>query len=148
MDGRMAEIVLRRHIAAPPSLVYQYLTDSDKWARWQGVGATVDSSTGGVFTIRMPNGASSRGQFVELEPNRRIVFTWGWIDHPGVPPGSTRVEIVLDEQGDETLLTLTHSGLPDSEVPLHQSGWNHYLPRLAAVAEGRDPGPDTGLGGN
>lgn len=135
-------IVVERSIAALPSAVYAYLVDSDGWARWQGVGATIDSRPGGVFALEMPNGTRARGEFVELVPDRRVVFTWGWIDHPGVPPGSTTVEIDLIPEGSGTRLRLTHTGLPPEEITLHAMGWHRYLPRLAAVATGEDPGPD------
>lgn len=139
-------IVVRRRIAAPPSIVYGYLTDSELWARWQGVGAMIEATPGGIFGISMPNGQRARGQFVELEPHRRVVFSWGWVDHPGVPPGSSTVEIelVADEGG--TMVTLTHTGLPPEEIDVHRLGWDHYIPRLAIVAEGGDPGRDTGAG--
>ena len=139
-------IVVTRFIAAPPATVYQYLTDSDKWARWQGIAATIEPATGGLFAMSMPNGLRARGQFVELVPNRRVVFTWGWIDHPGLPPGSSTVTIELDQDDAGTLLTLTHSELPTDEIPIHVMGWDHYVPRLAAAAEGGNPGPDTGPG--
>lgn len=137
-------IVIERRIAAPPSVVYGYLTESHKWARWQGETATIEPKRGGVFAFSMANGMKARGQFSELVPDRRVVFTWGWIDHPEVPPGSTTVEIDLIGDGDGTLLTLTHRGLPLDEVASHTAGWNHYLPRLAVVASGGDPGPDHG----
>lgn len=136
-------IVIEQSIAAPPPAVYAYLTESGKWGRWQGVGADVDPRPGGLFALEMPNGTQARGQFVELIPDRRVVFTWGWIDHPGVPPGSTTVEIDLAPEGGGTRLRLTHTGLPPDEIPLHTLGWERYLPRLAAVATGADPGPDT-----
>lgn len=143
----MAEpIVVRRHIAAPPSTVYEYLTDSELWARWQGVGAMIEATPGGIFGISMPNGHHARGQFVELEPHRRVVFSWGWVDHPGVPPGSSTVEIDLVADDGGTMVTLTHTGLPPEELDVHRLGWDHYIPRLASVAEGGDPGPDTGAG--
>jgi hypothetical protein len=40
-------------------------------------------------------------------------------------------------------LTLTHRGLPPDDIAIHEAGWRHYVPRLAALAEGGDPGPDT-----
>jgi uncharacterized protein YndB with AHSA1/START domain len=135
-------IVLTRRIAAPPSVVYAYLTDSEKWVRWQGASATIEAKRGGLFALAMANGTSARGQFVELIPNHRVVFTWGWIDHPGVPPGSSTVEIDLVPEGDGTLVKLTHRGLPRDEVAIHTAGWNHYTARLVIVAEGGDPGPD------
>jgi len=137
-------IIIQRHIAASPATVYAYLTESDKWARWQGVAATVEASPGGLFAMSMPNGSRARGQFVELVPHRRVVFTWGWIDHPGLPPGSSTVEIDLEPDGRGTLLRLTHHDLPADEIPIHTVGWDHYLPRLAIVAGGGDPGLDLG----
>ena len=85
-----------------------------------------------------------RAEFVEVVPDRLVRFTWGWSGHPSVPPGSTTVEIELEIDGDGTLLTLTHSGLPPDERAIHRTGWDHYVPRLAEVAEGGDPGVDPG----
>lgn len=137
-------IVLTRRIAAAPSVVYSYLTDSVGWARWQGVAATIDPRPQGIFMMEMGNGMKARGQFVELVPDERVVFTWGWTDHPGVPPGSSTVQVDLVADGSSTVLTLTHSGLPDDEVSIHAGGWSHHLDRLAVLAGGTDPGPDVG----
>jgi len=137
-------LVVERRVSAPPSSVYAYLTESERWARWQGVNATIEARPGGVFRILMPAGQTARGQFVELVPDRRVVFTWGFVDAPGIPPGSTNVEIDLLPDGDATLVRLTHRGLRAEDVPQHRVGWEHYTARLDAVARGRDPGPDTG----
>lgn len=140
-------LVVERRVSAPPSAVYAYLTKSEQWARWQGLDATIEARPGGVFRILMPAGQTARGQFVELVQDRRVVFTWGFVDVPGIPPGSTTVEIDLIPDGDGTLVRLTHRGLRADDVPTHRVGWEHYLPRLAAVASGADPGPDSGPGG-
>jgi uncharacterized protein YndB with AHSA1/START domain len=139
-------LVVERRVSAPPSAVYAYLTDSERWARWQGVDATIEARPGGLFRILMPAGQTARGQFVELVPDRRVVFTWGFVDAPGIPPGSTTVEIDLIPDGDATLVRLTHRGLTDEDVAIHRAGWEHYVPRLAAVASGADPDPDRGPG--
>lgn len=142
----MTNIVLEQLIGAPPATVYKYLTESDKWKLWQGASATLDAHPGGIFSMVMGNGMNARGQFVELVPDKRVVFTWGWIDQPGIPPGSTTVEIELKPAATGTLLVLTHRSIPADEAPMQQMGWRHYLPRLALVAAGTDPGPDTGPG--
>ncbi len=139
-------VTVERHIAAGPATVYAYLTDSERWSRWQGEQATIDASPGGLFRMRMGTGQTARGEFVELVPNRRVVFTWGWVDHPGIPPGSSVVEIDLIPATDGTLVRLTHRQLPPEETDLHEVGWVHYLDRLVSVAEGGDPGPDPGPG--
>jgi uncharacterized protein YndB with AHSA1/START domain len=140
----MSDLVVEQRIDAPPAVVYGYLTDSAKWRAWQGVDADHKPVAGGGFSMLMGNGMNARGQFVELIPHRRVVFTWGWVGHPGLPPGSSTVEIELRPDGDGTLLVLTHRSLPDDEVSPQQQGWRHYLPRLAAVAAGTPPGPDPG----
>ncbi len=139
-------IVIERVIAASPDRIYAHLTEPDLWVRWQGLEATVDAVPGGIFRLNMPNGMTARGQFVSLDPNQKVVFSWGWIDHPGLPPGSSTVEVELIPKGDETLVRLTHSGLPPDEIALHRLGWDHYVPRLAIVSEGGDPGVDPGPG--
>lgn len=144
MADEPGEIVVEHHVRASPSAVYAFLTDSARWAQWQGAEATVDARPGGLFRMRMSTGQTARGQFVELVPDRRVVFTWGWIDHPGIPPGSTTVEIALEPQQDGTLIRLTHRDVPPDELLLHRSGWRHYLERLALRAAGIDPGPDAG----
>ena len=83
------------------------------------------------------------GEFIEVVPDERVVFTFGWDepDHP-IPAGSTTVSISLIPEGDKTRVRLVHSGLPDDAVSDHNHGWNHYLGRLAVAAVGGDAGPD------
>lgn len=133
---------VERRIDAPPEDVYAYLTDSVRWARWQGESAEIEAVPGGLFRMTMANGGIAEGQFVELVPAVRVVFTWGWRGSEVIPPGSSTVEIDLTPEGGGTLLRLTHRDLPAEQEPVHLAGWNHYLPRLAAVAGGLDPGPD------
>ena len=43
----------------------------------------------------------------------------------------------------EVAMTLRHDNLPSADLAAaHQVAWDTYLPRLAAVAAGADPGPD------
>jgi uncharacterized protein YndB with AHSA1/START domain len=141
----MSEIVLEQRIGAPPADVYAYLTDADRWKRWQGADATLDPQVGGIFSVLMANGMNARGEFLELVPDRRVVFTWGWIGYENLPPGASTVEIDLRADGDATLLVLTHRDVPDDEAQMQRSGWTHYLPRLALAAIGADPGADHGM---
>lgn len=135
-------IVVERHVGVAPSIVYAYLTESDKWALWQGTHAELEARPGGIFSVTMPDGPRARGEFIELDPERRVVFTWGWIDREGLPPGSSTVEIELIPDPDGTLIRLTHRGLPPDEVDLHTAGWERYVPRLALAVEGNPPPPD------
>ena len=82
-------------------------------------------------------------EYVEVTPYSRVVFTWGWEGEGNpVPPGSSTVEITLVPDGDGTVVRLRHHGLSAQEGAKHAEGWAHYLDRLVAAGEGRDPGAD------
>jgi uncharacterized protein YndB with AHSA1/START domain len=140
----MSDVVVTRLIAASPATVFSFFTDAERWTSWQGVDGEVDAQPGGGFRIRMPGDQVASGRFVELVPERRIVFTWGWEgEAPPVPPGATTVVVELETVEAGTLLRLTHSGIDLPPVAEHhREGWERYLDRLQARAEGRDPGPD------
>jgi uncharacterized protein YndB with AHSA1/START domain len=134
-------------IAARPETVWQFLVDPDKATRWMGQVAELDPRPGGLYRVGVIPGHTARGEFVELDPPRRLVHTFGW--EPGedgpnpVPPGSSTIEIELVPEGDGTLLRFTHRDLPDAAATeSHAHGWDHYLARLAIAAPGGDPGPD------
>jgi uncharacterized protein YndB with AHSA1/START domain len=81
-----------------------------------------------------------RGEFVEVSPPSRVVFTWGF-ENPelGVPPGASTVEVTLAPDEDGTRLRLVHRGLPESARASHDGGWEAMLDRLAIAATGGDP---------
>lgn len=74
------------------------------------------------------------GNYLEVVPPRRMVFTWGWQDSAHVPPGSSTVTITLSPTETGTLLELAHAGLPGGQGDEHRVGWAHFLPLLAAAA--------------
>ena len=131
------------HIDAQVEEVYALLTDAERFVGWMAPTATLDPTPGGVVTWTHLNGDVVSGNYVEVVPNRRVVFTFGWErDDVGVPPGSTIVEISLRATDDGTELHLVHRGLPSPMADAHAGGWTNYLDRLASVAAGDDPGPD------
>src|SRR4051812_37078430 len=105
-------IEVEQRVAAPPSAVFRYLTESDLWSRWQGESALLDPTPGGIFRITMAEDQIVEGTFIDVEPDRRIVVSWGWRDHPRMPPGSTTVEFELVPDGDGTIIRLTHRDIP------------------------------------
>ena len=90
--------------------------------------ATADPAPGGALRWTHPDGSTVVGRFVEVDPPRRVVFTYGWEDgRMGVPPGSTTVEIDLVEEDGATTVRLVHHGLPPETVADHQVGWAYFL---------------------
>jgi uncharacterized protein YndB with AHSA1/START domain len=139
-ESRVVETQIR--LAVGPETIFPYLVEADRYARWQGVRAELDPRPGGSYRVWMDEAMVAVGEFIEVIPPRRVAFTWGWENDPEVPPGSTTVEIELEAEGDGTLLTLRHSGLPTAAAALlHEEGWRFFTDRLATVLAGRDPGP-------
>jgi uncharacterized protein YndB with AHSA1/START domain len=141
-DAVVSEIAIR----APADEVYAMFTDPARLVRWIGIRALLEPRPGGRFRFELIDGEFCSGRYVELVPGRRVVFTWGWESGAlPVAPGSTTVEVALDERDGVTYVRLTHRGLDAAIRPLHAEGWERYLARLAAAAEGRDPGPDPAI---
>jgi uncharacterized protein YndB with AHSA1/START domain len=129
-------------INARPETVWKYWTDPQWMCAWWGVAAELEPRPGGVCRVEMGSGPVMVGEYLELVPYERLVFSFGWAPTDGVPaiaPGGSLVEVTLIEDAGDTILTLRHTGIPDAVAELHASGWTHFLPILVAVAEDRRP---------
>lgn len=124
-------IEITQQIAAPPEVVFEYLTDPKRFVQWMGVGAELDARPGGRFRIDVDGEHIAIGEYQEIDPPRRLVMSFGWQGHPTVPPGSTTVEITLTPDASSTVLRLRHLGLPSvEERGRHTAGWALYTGRL------------------
>ena len=119
-------------IAAPPSVVFPYFTDPVLMVQWIGDWAELTAAPGGAFALDI-NKTPVRGHYVEIDPPRRVVFTWGVAGNDTLPPGSTTVEVVLTADQEETLVELFHHDLPAADFPGHLEGWTGMLARLATL---------------
>ena len=132
-------IVSEVRIEASPEAVFSFFTDPEKLTRWLCTEATVDPRPGGVYHHTYRGGEDRpdplyfmRGEFVEVSPPSRLVFTWGF-ENEGidVDPGASTVEVTLEPRDGGTWLRLVHRDLPQAERPDHDSGWDTMLGRLA-----------------
>lgn len=144
----MAEVVQEILVDATPETIFELLVAPEAHLRWMGSEVDLDPRPGGDYRVLVAGQFPAVGQFVEVVPNEKVVFTFGWDapDNP-VPPGSSTVQISLHPEDGKTLVRLVHRGLPEDGVLRHADGWTHYLARLAVAAPGGDPGPDTRPGG-
>ena len=132
IDEGSGAVVHELDIDAPADRVFAMFTDPDRLVRWIGLTADVDARPGGRFRFEIVPGEFCEGEYVEVDPPRRVVVTWGWTDPSfGVPPGSSRVTVELTElDGARTRLRLTHDQLPDEAVEIHDEGWTKFLAQL------------------
>ena len=110
----MAELIREIVIDATPETIWPFLTDADKHVEWVGTVAEIDPRPGGTYRVLVGGQHQSAGEFVEVVPNEKVVFTFGWEekDHP-IPPGSSTVEITLQPEGDKTRVRWGDGGRDD-----------------------------------
>ena len=145
-----ATLKIQRLLPGPIERVWAYLTESDLRRKWLASGE-MTLETGAPFTLTWrndelsdPPGEKPEGfgaehsmdsKIVEVDPPRRLVFTWG-------ERGTGEVAIDLESRGDRVLLTLIHRRLPDRKATVMVgAGWHAHLDVLSARVRGVEPAP-------
>jgi uncharacterized protein YndB with AHSA1/START domain len=135
----MSTITLTRRVAASPERVFAAWTDVEQLAAWwwpQLAGTTydVDARPGGRYRIQSPAiGATVTGVYTEVDPPRRLVFTWVWQDVGEPASVEDTVVVTFEPHDDGTQVTVAHTSsehVPDGGA---EQGWNDVLDRLARV---------------
>ena len=151
---------ISRVFRAPRDLVFEVWTKAEHFSRWFGphgaeiFGCEIDARPGGVvrFGHRSPDGTTLRvkGTFVEVVPDERLVFTFGFVDDHGNPvrpamfpdwPLDVSIEmtVTLEEVADGTRVTIAHGVIPRDAAshpavkrwsPLAREGSTEVLERL------------------
>jgi len=120
-------------IHATPDTVFRFFTDSARFAKWWGVGSTIDARPGGAVHIVHPGGAESRGEVLEVDAPKRFVFTHGYESGTPIPSGSSRVTITLEPERAGTRLRLLHELADEKARDDHVQGWRFQLSVFANV---------------
>ena len=138
-----ATLRVERRFAAPPERLFAAWSTADALSRWAAPGemrstAEVDLRVGGRYRIAMegPDGAVHvvSGAYREIDPPRRLVYTWQWERKDGFPETVVTVEFRPRADGG-TDLVLVHEGLPgEDSYARHAHGWDGSLDKLAAEA--------------
>jgi len=62
--------------------------------------------------------------FVEVIENEKVSSLSVGTNRTPDTAGSTKVAITLIPEGDDTLVRLVHSGLPEDAITDHENGWH------------------------
>jgi uncharacterized protein YndB with AHSA1/START domain len=131
-------VSVKRLLPADVGRVFEAWSSAEAMSRWfvvdpgWTVKATNDFRVGGKYRVEMRQNDGTvflaLGEYVEIAPPRKLVFTWG-----SALPVIERslVTIELRQVGSGTELTLTHENLPDTdEGRAHSVGWEGTLSSL------------------
>ena len=132
------------HIDAPPERVYEYFTRPEAIVSWMGEYVLLEAEPGGRFALDI-KGAPVRGRFLELDPPRRLLISWGYAGSDHLPPGASTVEVRLTADRGGTRVELQHRDLPSGERPEHASGWDPLSRPAPGCRRRPRPRPDPGM---
>lgn len=121
-------------VEASPALVYEAFTNATDLQEWLCDYATVDPKPGGRIYLYWNSGFYSAGEYTELKPDEKIVFTW---DGRG-EPAATEIEVKLKRKKGCTLVQIAHkrvgTGAKWENVRREvRDGWESSLENLASV---------------
>ena len=133
-------IVVERVLDTNTDETFALLTEPERLRRWLAISASVDLRVGGDHRILCVPGHAAVGQVTEVDPGRRVVYSWGWHGDDEVPPGSTSLIVELEPEGERTRVRFTHEGLVGVWAERHLAGWNQHLDRLVRAAAEGDAG--------
>ncbi len=147
MTGMAKVLRLVRTVAVSPERAFEAWTTPDQVERWTcpdpsaSVDVEIDLRVGGRYSIRMHvegGPFTAHGTYREVDPPRRLAYTWGWKEEAHAMKAETvvTVEFVPVEGGTE--VRLTHSGFPTADDRNgHEEGWKICVDRLADLVSGR-----------
>ena len=132
---------IKRFINAPRVRVYAAWTDPAQLKEWWGPESVrtrnlvADARVGGKYRWDLTNPEGEEmtvfGEYRELVPGKKIVFTWKWDDDENWEEHNSVVMVELSDRDGGTEVRLVHEKLPSEESrDRHNEGWNSVLDRL------------------
>lgn len=139
------ELLITRTFDAPAALLFALWTDPQHFKNWMGPGSfecraiEMDVRVGGAYRGMIHSAESGEswfgGTYRELEPNKRIVFTWTWDSGPSGDVESL-VTITFDERNDRTTQLFHQTKFLSAERrDSHVGGWTKCFDKLGGYAE-------------
>jgi uncharacterized protein YndB with AHSA1/START domain len=144
-DNFKPDTVYTIYIAATPEKVWQALTTAEFSRQYFfGFAIEMDSSVGGSFIVRAPDGSNHiDGEVLAYDPPRKLSVTWN-VNWPGLigKLGQTVVTYEIAQAGDAVRLTMTESHereLGEDILSGGRAGWPAILSSLKSVLETGKP---------
>jgi uncharacterized protein YndB with AHSA1/START domain len=123
------EVKVERTIAASPGEAFDaWLNPKVPGNPWNmGDKLLLNPQVDGFFYWAI-KGTPHYGRFTEMERPGRIHHTWMSPNTSGL---ESMVAVTFKKQGKDTLMTLVHSGLPDTDSGRsHEKGWSYFMDLL------------------
>jgi uncharacterized protein YndB with AHSA1/START domain len=137
------EVRVERVLNSTPQTVFRALSEGRLFNNCgaDGEKLEIDFRVGGGYKGYFANAeVVCCGKFLEIVPDRKIVFTWGDVgSDEGFPKTEVWVELFPESGGSKTKLLIVHTGFASKEdAEAHDHGWSSGLDDLTGeLTEGR-----------
>ena len=130
-QAKTIEVKVERIIPAPAAEVFDSWLNpkipGNPWSMAEKL--LLNPEVDGFFYWNI-KGTPHYGRFTEVERPSRIQHTWMSPNTSGL---ESNVSVTFEKKPEGTLMTLVHSGLPDSSGGRsHENGWSFFLDKLTA----------------
>jgi uncharacterized protein YndB with AHSA1/START domain len=135
-------------VAAPPDVVFHALTSDAVTQWWVNPGVfdtrewSADTRVGGAWRASGVGRGKPyvlEGEFLEVDAPKKLVHTWRPAGAPA--SASTTVTYVVEPAGDQTRVTLRHTGFASRDTCLATCvGWETSFSELSRVISSAGPG--------
>jgi uncharacterized protein YndB with AHSA1/START domain len=131
---KLTDVTVSRAIAAPPASVFDVWMDAKSpGGPWFGAERVIlNPVVDGLFYFAVKHEGRTwphYGRFVTIERPSKVEYTWVSEATQGV---ESVVSVTFAASGDQTEVTLRHSGVPDDKMGRqHEEGWTWVLSMLA-----------------
>jgi uncharacterized protein YndB with AHSA1/START domain len=147
MSAKLAddELLITRTFDAPASLVFALWSEPQHLKRWMGPKdfecpeVEMDFRVGGAYRAMIRSAKHGEswfgGVYLEIEPDRRLVFTFTWDDGPSAGV-ETVVTILFEERNGKTIQTFHQTPFLNAQRrDAHVGGWSGIFDKQQAYAE-------------
>jgi uncharacterized protein YndB with AHSA1/START domain len=120
------EVKVERTIPAPLAEVFDaWLNPKVPGNPWNYADKVILNAVVDGLFFWITKGTAHYGRFTALERPSRIEHTWM---SPSTSGLESTVTVTFKQKGEDTLMTLVHTGLPDTDGGRgHEKGWNFFL---------------------
>ena len=138
-------LVVTKIISASPERLFAAWTEPEQLKQWWGPGffetvfADIDLRPGGRYELLLEPGSMRLvGEFREVTPPRRLVYTWRWVE--GVPDKrESLVTVEFHEDGARTEVVLVHGNfVGPGPVDMYDEGWRSGLDKLRGFLRAKE----------
>ena len=139
-DVKMEKSEIKKTIVvnSNPANVFRKISDEGELKKWWVDVPVLELKQGGKMLFRFLKEKSVmlekdyvvEGKVLQIEPDKKLVYTWKPVDDPDFPDSIVDWTIELIESN-KTKITLTHSGLQGYKIfDLLEAGWDFFLKKL------------------